>query len=69
MPFSPWLGLAGSRSQYWTRKFPMKVIVLPWGSRMADSRTPLFTVSIAAGQPPSRDVGDVLVQIVHREVH
>jgi hypothetical protein len=46
----------------------MKVIVLPSGSRMAESCTPLFTVSIAPGQPPSRDVGDVPVQVVHREV-
>ena len=47
----------------------MKVIVLPSGSRMVDSCTPLFTVSIAPGASPrSRDLGDVPVQVVHREV-
>src|SRR5688572_15591563 len=70
MPLFPWLVLASSRFQYSTRKSPMKVIVLPSGSRMADNCTPLFhRLDRSWGQPPSRDVSDVLVQVVHREVH
>ncbi len=42
--------------QYLMRKFPMKVILLSSGSQMADSCTPLFTVSTAPGASPLPEI-------------
>ena len=44
--------LDGGGVQYLMRKFPMRVILLPSGSVMADSCTSLFTVSTGPGAMP-----------------
>jgi len=56
----------GSQPQYVMRKFPMKVILLPSGSVMADNCTPLFTVSTAPAAIPRAERS--AIQVAHREV-